>query len=117
MPAASLAALRARGLFDVDVVEDATKDDMGPADIVRLDGQRFKQGHVWRLVFSSGGYWGPGRREEAFMIPGRCRDLEGKPNGPPRRGVSIRNRVLDAMDEKGPRGQLVVRRRLPPQPL
>ena len=57
------AALRAKG-FDVDVVEDATKDDMARA-IVRLKA-KIKQDTVAMLFF--GGY-GVQVGRESFMIP------------------------------------------------
>ncbi|KRQ95845.1 caspase family protein [Bradyrhizobium valentinum] len=93
------AALRAKG-FDVDVVEDATKDDMARA-IVRLKG-KIKQDTVAMLFF--GGY-GVQVGRESFMIPV---DAAIWKEGDVRRdGVSI-EQVLDAMTEKGAKAKLVV---------
>ena len=93
------AALRANG-FDVDVVEDATKDDMARA-IVRLKA-RIKQDTVAMLFF--GGY-GIQVGRESFMIPVDAaiwKDADVR-----RDGVSI-EQVLDAMTEKGAKAKLVV---------
>jgi uncharacterized caspase-like protein len=93
------AALRAKG-FDVDVVEDATKDDMARA-IVRLKA-RIKQDTVAMLFF--GGY-GVQVGRESFMIPVDAaiwKDADVR-----RDGVSI-EQVLDAMTEKGAKAKLVV---------
>jgi uncharacterized caspase-like protein len=93
------AALRAKG-FDVDVVEDATKDDMARA-IVRLKA-RIKQDTVAMLFF--GGY-GVQVGRESFMIPVDAaiwKDADVR-----RDGVSI-EQVLDAMSEKGAKAKLVV---------
>jgi uncharacterized caspase-like protein len=93
------AALRAKG-FDVDVVEDATKDDMARA-IVRLKA-RIKPDTVAMLFF--GGY-GVQVGRESFMIPVDAaiwKDADVR-----RDGVSI-EQVLDAMTEKGAKAKLVV---------
>jgi uncharacterized caspase-like protein len=92
-------ALRRDG-FDVDVVEDATKDDMGRA-IERLKG-RIKPDSVVMLFF--GGY-GVQAGRESYMIPVDAtiwneRDVR-------REGVSIES-VLDVMKEQGARAKLVV---------
>jgi uncharacterized caspase-like protein len=93
------AALRANG-FDVDVVEDATKDDMARA-IVRLKA-RIKQDTVAMLFF--GGY-GIQVGRESFMIPVDAAIWKGADVR--RDGVSI-EQVLDAMTEKGAKAKLVV---------
>ena len=93
------AALRAKG-FDVDVVEDATKDDMARA-IVRLKA-KIKPDTVAMLFF--GGY-GVQVGRESFMIPVDAaiwKDADVR-----RDGVSI-EQVLDAMTEKGAKAKLVV---------
>src|SRR5215218_9209945 len=93
------AALRTKG-FDVDVVEDATKDDMARA-IVRLKA-RIKPDTVAMLFF--GGY-GVQVGRESFMIPVDAaiwKDADVR-----RDGVSI-EQVLDAMTEKGAKAKLVV---------
>ena len=93
------AALRAKG-FDVDVVEDATKDDMARA-IARLKA-KVKQDTVAMLFF--GGY-GVQVGRESFMIPVDAaiwKDADVR-----RDGVSI-EQVLDAMTEKGAKAKLVV---------
>jgi len=93
------AALRAKG-FDVDVVEDATKDDMARA-IVRLKA-KIKQDTVAMLFF--GGY-GVQVGRESFMIP--IDAAIWKEADVRRDGVSI-EQVLDAMTEKGAKAKLVV---------
>jgi uncharacterized caspase-like protein len=93
------AALRAKG-FDVDVVEDATKDDMARA-IVRLKA-RIKQDTVAMLFF--GGY-GIQVGRESFMIPVDAAIWKGADVR--RDGVSI-EQVLDAMTEKGAKAKLFV---------
>jgi uncharacterized caspase-like protein len=93
------AALRAKG-FDVDVVEDATKDDMARA-IVRLKA-RIKPDTVAMLFF--GGY-GVQVGRESFMIP--IDAAIWKEADVRRDGVSI-EQVLDAMTEKGAKAKLVV---------
>ena len=93
------AALRAKG-FDVDVVEDATKDDMARA-IVRLKA-KIKPDTVAMLFF--GGY-GVQVGRESFMIPVDA--AIWKEADVRRDGVSI-EQVLDAMTEKGAKTKLVV---------
>jgi len=93
------AALRAKG-FDVDVVEDATKDDMARA-IVRLKA-KINKDTVAMLFF--GGY-GVQVGRESFMIPVDA--AIWKEADVRRDGVSI-EQVLDAMTEKGAKAKLVV---------
>lgn len=93
------AALRAKG-FDVDVVEDATKDDMARA-IIRLKA-KIQQDTVAMLFF--GGY-GVQVGRESFMIPVDA--AIWKEADVRRDGVSI-EQVLDAMTEKGAKAKLVV---------
>ena len=93
------AALRNKG-FDVDVVEDATRDDMARA-IGRLK-DKIKQDTVVMLFF--GGY-GVQVGRESFMIPVDARIW--KEADVRRDGVSI-EQVLDAMTEKGAKAKLVV---------
>ena len=93
------AALRAKG-FDVDVVEDATKDDMRRA-VARLKA-KVKQDTVVMLFF--GGY-GVQAGRESYMIPVDA--AIWKEADVRRDGVSIES-VLEAMKEKGARAKLVV---------
>jgi uncharacterized caspase-like protein len=93
------AALRAQGV-DVDVVEDATKDDMARA-IERLK-SKIKQDTVVMLFF--GGY-GIQVGRESFMIPVDA--TIWKESDVRRAGVSI-EQALDAMTEKGAKAKLVV---------
>ncbi len=93
------AALRGNG-FDVDVVEDATRDDMDRA-IARLK-DKIKPDTVVMLFF--GGY-GVQVGRESFMIPVDARIW--KEADVRRDGVSI-EQVLDAMTEKGAKAKLVV---------
>ena len=93
------AALRGKG-FDVDVVEDATRDDMARA-IGRLK-DKIKPDTVVMLFF--GGY-GVQVGRESFMIPVDARIW--KEADVRRDGVSIEH-VLDAMTEKGAKAKLVV---------
>jgi len=93
------AALRAKG-FDVDVVEDATKDDMARA-IVRLKA-KIKQDTVAMLFF--GGY-GVQVGRESFMIPVDA--AIWKEADVRRDGVSVES-VLEAMKEQGAKVKLVV---------
>jgi uncharacterized caspase-like protein len=93
------AALRGKG-FDVDVVEDATRDDMDRA-IARLK-DKIKPDTVVMLFF--GGY-GVQVGRESFMIPVDARIW--KETDVRRDGVSI-EQVLDAMTEKGAKAKLVV---------
>ena len=93
------AALRGKG-FDVDVVEDATKDDMARA-IGRLKA-KIKPETVVMLFF--GGY-GVQVGRESFMIPVDA--AIWKEADVRRDGVSI-EAVLDAMKEQGAKAKLVV---------
>lgn len=93
------AALRGKG-FDVDVVEDATKDDMARA-IGRLKA-KIKPESVVMLFF--GGY-GVQVGRESFMIPVDA--AIWKEADVRRDGVSI-EAVLDAMKEQGAKAKLVV---------
>lgn len=93
------AALRGKG-FDVDVVEDATRDDMARA-IGRLKA-KIQPDTVVMLFF--GGY-GVQVGRESFMIPVDARIW--KEADVRRDGVSI-EQVLDAMTEKGAKAKLVV---------
>src|SRR5712692_7941458 len=93
------AALRRNG-FDVDVVEDANKDDMNRA-IARLK-SRIKRDSVVMLFF--GGY-GVQVGRESYMIPVDA--AIWKESDVRRQGVSI-EAVLDVMKEKSARAKLVV---------
>ena len=93
------AALRGKG-FDVDVVEDATRDDMARA-IGRLKA-KIRPDTVVMLFF--GGY-GVQVGRESFMIPVDA--AIWKEADVRRDGVSIES-VLDAMKEKGAKAKLVV---------
>jgi uncharacterized caspase-like protein len=93
------AALRADG-FDVDVVEDATKDDINRA-IDRLKA-KIKPDTVVMLFF--GGY-GVQAGRESFMIPVDA--AIWKEADVRRDGISV-EQVLDAMKEQGAKAKLVV---------
>ena len=93
------AALRGKG-FDVDVVEDATKDDMARA-IGRLKA-KIKRDTVVMLFF--GGY-GVQVGRESYMIPVDA--AIWKEADVRRDGVSIES-VLDTMKEQGAKAKLVV---------
>jgi len=93
------AALRGKG-FDVDVVEDATRDDMTRA-ITRLKA-RITPDTVVMLFF--GGY-GVQVGRESFMIPVDA--AIWKENDVRRDGVSIES-VLEAIKEQGAKAKLVV---------
>jgi len=93
------AALRGKG-FDVDVVEDATKDDMARA-IGRLKA-KIKPDSVVMLFF---GGFGVQVGRESFMIPVDA--AIWKEADVRRDGVSIES-VLDAMKEQGAKAKLVV---------
>jgi uncharacterized caspase-like protein len=93
------AALRGKG-FDVDVVEDATKDDMARA-IGRLKA-KIKPDTTVMLFF--GGY-GVQVGRESFMIPVDA--AIWKETDVRRDGVSIES-VLEAMKEQGAKAKLVV---------
>jgi uncharacterized caspase-like protein len=91
--------LRKNG-FDVDMVEDATKDDMVRA-VNRLK-SRIKRDTVVMLFF--GGY-GVQAGRQSYMIPVDARIW--KEGDIKREGVSVES-VLDAVKEKGARAKLVV---------
>src|SRR5712671_2354 len=93
------AALRGNG-FDVDVVEDASRDDMSRA-IARLR-QKIKPDSVVMLFF--GGY-GVQVGRESYMIPVDA--AIWKESDVRRQGVSI-EAVLDVMKQQGARAKLVV---------
>lgn len=93
------AALRGKG-FDVDVIEDATRDDMARA-IDRLKA-RIKPDTVVMLFF--GGY-GVQVGRESFMIPVDA--AIWKETDVRRDGVSIES-VLEAMKEQGAKAKVVV---------
>ncbi|MFO1110689.1 MAG: caspase family protein [Bradyrhizobium sp.] len=93
------ATLRQSG-FDVDVVEDASKDDMHRA-VSRLK-SRVKPDSVVMLFF--GGY-GIQAGRESYMIPVDARIW--KEGDIRREGVSVES-VLEAVREKGARARLVV---------
>ena len=102
------AALRGNG-FDVDVVEDASKDDM-PRAVDRLKA-KITPDTVVMLFF--GGY-GVQVGRESYMIPVDA--AIWKEADVRRDGVSDRIRA-GAMKEQGAKRQARRRRRLPPQPL
>jgi uncharacterized caspase-like protein len=93
------AALRKNG-FDVDVVEDASKDDMNRA-VDRLK-SRIRHDSVVLLFF--GGY-GVQVGRESYMIPVDA--TIWKEADVRRQGISI-EKVLDVMKEKGARAKLAV---------
>lgn len=93
------AALRHNG-FDVDVVEDATRDDMVRA-VERMKA-RIRPDTVVMLFF--GGY-GVQVGRESYMIPVDAKIW--KENDVKRTGVSVES-VLDAMKERGAKAKLVV---------
>jgi len=92
-------ALRRDG-FDVDVIEDATKDDLGRA-VERLK-SRIKRDSVVMLFF--GGY-GVQAGRESYMIPVDA--TIWKESDVRREGVSIES-VLEVMKDQGARAKLVV---------
>ena len=92
-------ALRRDG-FDVDVIEDATKDDLGRA-VERLK-SRIKRDSVVMLFF--GGY-GVQAGRESYMIPVDA--TIWKESDVRREGVSIES-VLGVMKDQGARAKLVV---------
>jgi uncharacterized caspase-like protein len=92
-------ALRRNG-FDVDVVEDASRDDMSRA-ILRLKA-KIRPGSVVMLYF--GGY-GVQVGRESYMIPVDA--TIWKESDVRRNGISIES-VLDVMKEQGARAKLVV---------
>ena len=92
-------SLRKNG-FDVDMVEDATKDDMVRA-VNRLK-SRIKRDTVVMLFF--GGY-GVQAGRESYMLPVDA--VIWKESDVRRQGVSIEG-VLDMMKEQGAKAKLVV---------
>jgi uncharacterized caspase-like protein len=92
-------SLRKNG-FDVDMVEDATKDDMVRA-VNRLK-SRIKRDTVVMLFF--GGY-GVQAGRESYMLPVDA--VIWKENDVRRQGLSIEG-VLDMMKEQGAKAKLVV---------
>ncbi|MDE5465887.1 MULTISPECIES: caspase family protein [unclassified Bradyrhizobium] len=92
-------SLRKNG-FDVDMVEDATKDDMVRA-VNRLK-SRIKRDTVVMLFF--GGY-GVQAGRESYMLPVDA--AIWKENDVRRQGISIEG-VLDMMKEQGAKAKLVV---------
>ncbi|MBW8854361.1 MAG: caspase family protein [Bradyrhizobium sp.] len=92
-------SLRKNG-FDVDMVEDATKDDMVRA-VNRLK-SRIKRDTVVMLFF--GGY-GVQAGRESYMLPVDA--VIWKENDVRRQGVSIEG-VLDMMKEQGAKAKLAV---------
>jgi uncharacterized caspase-like protein len=92
-------SLRKNG-FDVDMVEDATRDDMVRA-VNRLK-SRIKQDSVVMLFF--GGY-GVQAGRESYMLPVDA--VIWKEKDVRRQGVSIEG-VLDMMKEQGAKAKLVV---------
>ncbi|MCK1410451.1 caspase family protein [Bradyrhizobium sp. 76] len=92
-------SLRKNG-FDVDMVEDATKDDMVRA-VNRLK-SRIKRDTVVMLFF--GGY-GVQAGRESYMLPVNA--VIWKESDVRRHGVSIEG-VLDMMKEQGAKAKLVV---------
>ncbi|TQF40388.1 peptidase [Bradyrhizobium sp. UNPF46] len=92
-------SLRKNG-FDVDMVEDATKDDMVRA-VARLK-SRIKRDTVVMLFF--GGY-GVQAGRESYMLPVDA--VIWKESDVRRQGVSI-DGVLDMMKEQGAKAKLVV---------
>ncbi len=93
------AALRRDG-FDVDMVEDATHDDMSRA-IARL---KSKIGPDSVVMLFFGGY-GVQAGRESYMLP--VDSVIWKERDVRRAGISIES-VLDVMKEKGARAKLVV---------
>ena len=93
------ASLRRDG-FDVDVVEDASKDDMSRA-VARLK-SRIRPDSVVMLFF--GGY-GVQAGRESYMLPVDA--AIWKETDVRRDGVSVES-VLDVMKERGARAKLVV---------
>ncbi|MDO8399554.1 MAG: caspase family protein [Bradyrhizobium sp.] len=93
------ATLRSSG-FDVDVVEDASKDDMRRA-VARLQA---KVGPDSVVMLFFGGY-GVQARRESYMIPVDAQIW--KEADVRRDGISVES-VLDAISEKGARAKLVV---------
>jgi len=98
--ARALTATLRRSGFDVDVVEDASKDDMHRA-VERLK-SRINRDAVVMLFF--GGY-GVQAGRESFMVPGDARI--SKESDVKREGISVES-VLEEIRERGARAKLVV---------
>jgi uncharacterized caspase-like protein len=98
--ARALTATLRRNGFDVDVVEDASKDDMQRA-ISRLK-SRINKDAVVMLFF--GGY-GVQAGRESFMVPVDARIW--KESDVKREGISVES-VLEEIRERGARAKLVV---------
>jgi uncharacterized caspase-like protein len=98
--ARALTATLRRNGFDVDVVEDASKDDMERA-IARLK-DRINKDAVVMLFF--GGY-GVQAGRESFMIPVDARIWKEK--DVKREGISVES-VLEEIRDRGARAKLVV---------
>src|SRR5258705_7078199 len=93
------ASLRGNG-FDVDVVEDASRDDMSRA-IERLK-SRIKPDSVVMLFF---GGFGVQAGRESYMVPVDARIW--KESDIRREGISVES-VLEAIQERGARARLAV---------
>src|SRR4030088_1697983 len=93
------AALRSNG-FDVDVVEDASRDVMARA----IERMKSRLTPAWLVILFFGGY-GVQVGRESFMIPVDA--AIWKESDVSRQGVSVES-VLDAMKEQGARAKLVV---------
>jgi uncharacterized caspase-like protein len=98
--ARALTATLRRNGFDVDVVEDASKDDMHRA-VTRLK-SKINRDAVVMLFF--GGY-GVQAGRESFMVPVDARIW--KESDVKREGISVES-VLDEIKERGARAKLVV---------
>ena len=98
--ARALTATLRRSGFDVDVVEDASKDDMQRA-VGRLK-SKIKPDSVVMLFF---GGFGVQAGRESFMVPVDARIW--RESDVRREGVSVES-VLDTIEERGARAKLVV---------
>jgi uncharacterized caspase-like protein len=98
--ARALTATLRRSGFDVDVVEDASKDDMQRA-VARLQ-SKIKPDSVVMLFF--GGY-GVQAGRESYMVPVDARIW--KESDIRREGISVES-VLETIKERGARAKLVV---------
>jgi uncharacterized caspase-like protein len=98
--ARALTATLRRSGFDVDVVEDASKDDMQRA-VARLK-SKIKPDSVVMLFF---GGFGVQAGRESFMVPVDARIW--RESDVRREGVSVES-VLEAIKERGARAKLVV---------
>jgi uncharacterized caspase-like protein len=98
--ARALTATLRRSGFDVDVVEDASKDDMQRA-VARLK-SKIKPDSVVMLFFAG---FGVQAGRESFMVPVDARIW--RESDVRREGVSVES-VLEAIKERGARAKLVV---------